>query len=53
MNHPDLVLVDRKDSKYRMKLTRGDITVEGSGIGYLDTYYRLLKELEALENGAS
>lgn len=48
-----LVLVDRKESEYHMKLTRGPATVEGSGPGYLDTYYRLLKELEELENGTT
>lgn len=53
MRDPDLVLVDRKDSKYHMKLTRGSVTVEGSGPGYLDTYYKLLDELKEKENGAS
>lgn len=51
MNQDPLVLVDRKESEYQMKLTRGAITVTGSGPGYLDTYYRLLKELEELEAG--
>jgi len=51
MNQDPLVLVDRKESEYHMKLTRGAVTVTGSGPWYLDTYYRLLKELEELEAG--
>lgn len=52
MLEPDLVLTDRREnSEYVLKLVRNGIPVTGSGPGYLDTYYRLLKELEELEAG--
>lgn len=47
-----MLIVDRKTDGFQMELIRDGVSVKGFGIDYLNTYDRLLVELEEDENAA-